>query len=296
MLFSSETFTPHTYEDLRAARAFPDDSIPEAAYNRMCADYSAMADIDVRRIIYASDGLKVTGIMALPQGDTPSPLVVYNRGGNREFGKLTVYAVMRQMVPLARAGYIVLASNYRGNDGGEGTEEFGGADVNDVLNLLVLGRANPRWDGVNSYLLGHSRGGMMNYLAIKRGANVNAAVSIAAPSDLFASGRERAEIENHVHRELILTPQEQARAAEYEKRSAVFWPEKIAGTPILLQHGDNDIRVDITHSLRLAEALRAIGAKHKLVVYPGGNHALIRDWNTVLQETLDWFQAHRRNA
>ena len=92
MLFSSETFTPHTYEDLRAARAFPDDSIPEAAYNRMCADYSAMADIDVRRIIYASDGLKVTGIMALPQGDTPSPLVVYNRGGNREFGKLTILA------------------------------------------------------------------------------------------------------------------------------------------------------------------------------------------------------------
>ena len=42
------------------------------------------------------------------------------------------------MVNMARWGYVVVASQYRGNDGGEGREEFGGADVNDVLNLLPV--------------------------------------------------------------------------------------------------------------------------------------------------------------
>ena len=32
----------------------------------------------------------------------------------------------------------MIASNYRGSPGSEGQEEFGGADVNDVLNLLPL--------------------------------------------------------------------------------------------------------------------------------------------------------------
>ena len=33
---------------------------------------------------------------------------------------------------------MVLASQYRGNDGGEGLEEPGGADVNDVVTLVSL--------------------------------------------------------------------------------------------------------------------------------------------------------------
>ena len=31
---------------------------------------------------------------------------------------------------------LLIASNYRGNSNSEGKEEFGGADVNDVLNLI----------------------------------------------------------------------------------------------------------------------------------------------------------------
>ena len=32
--------------------------------------------------------------------------------------------------------YVVVGSHYRGNKGSEGKEEFGGSDVNDVINLI----------------------------------------------------------------------------------------------------------------------------------------------------------------
>ena len=60
---------------------------------------------------------------------------------------------------LSRNGYVVLASQYRGNDGGQGQEEFGGADVNDVLNLMPLARSLSFADAKNTVILGFSRGG-----------------------------------------------------------------------------------------------------------------------------------------
>lgn len=288
-LISASPFVPHDYGDLERVRTFPQGSVPEAAYRRFCADYGALNDVEVSRIVYESDGLNVTGIMAVARNAQigAHPAVLYNRGGNREFGKLTVYHVMRLMVPLARAGYLVFASNYRGNDGGEGKEEFGGADVNDVLALLAIAQSHTAYDGTNSFMVGHSRGGMMTYGAMKRGAAIQAAVSIAAPSDLFASEADRPEMKRGVHDQLIPGDAE-TRVAAYEARSAVFWPEKL-NRPLLLLHGDADERVDVSHSVRLAEKLAESGKVHELVIYPGGKHALVRQWDDVLKRMLAWF-------
>jgi len=47
---------------------------------------------------------------------------------------------------IATWGYVVAASQYRGNAGGQGKEEFGGADVDDVLNLIPLLESLPQAD------------------------------------------------------------------------------------------------------------------------------------------------------
>ncbi|MEQ1789289.1 MAG: hypothetical protein ABL857_02480, partial [Rickettsiales bacterium] len=156
----NEHFIPHTLAHLTEIRTFP-SPLPEAFYNKICKEYEDINDAKTNRIIYNSDGLKVTGISCLPSQITEKkhPIMIYNRGGNREYGKLTVLSVMRSMLPFARAGYLVFASNYRGNDGGEGSDEFGGAEVNDILNLLEIAKTNPAWDGKNIFMLGQSRGG-----------------------------------------------------------------------------------------------------------------------------------------
>ena len=54
---------------------------------------------------------------------------------------------------------MVLASQYRGNDGGQGKEEFGGSDINDVLNLIPLAESISFMNADRIVMLGFSRGG-----------------------------------------------------------------------------------------------------------------------------------------
>jgi hypothetical protein len=95
--------------------------------------------IEIHDITYLSDGLKVKGYMAQPKSAGKHPVIIWNRGGNREFSLVEP----DKLKPYARHGYIAVASQYRGNGGSEGHEEFGASDVNDVLNLIPLIRSLP---------------------------------------------------------------------------------------------------------------------------------------------------------
>jgi dipeptidyl aminopeptidase/acylaminoacyl peptidase len=105
-----------------------------------------LGKIEINAVTYLSDGLKVKGYLLLPKTGENLPCVIYNRGGNREFGAFTDSHAAVRLGRIASWGYVVVASQYRGNAGGEGKEEFGGQDVNDVLNLLPLLGSVPRTD------------------------------------------------------------------------------------------------------------------------------------------------------
>ena len=95
-------------------------------------------EIECYRIKYVSDGLGIVGFLLKPRGEASKfPVMIYNRGGNREFGKITENT-LTYLSYLSSNNYVVLASQYRGNDGGQGREEFGGKDVDDVLNLALI--------------------------------------------------------------------------------------------------------------------------------------------------------------
>src|SRR2546427_1937241 len=126
--------------------------------------------VDCRRVKYLSDDLKVVAYIWQPKGASGKlPLIIFNRGGNQEFGKVLPW---QSVWRYALDGFVVIASQYRGNDGGEGKEEFGGADVHDVLNLIPLAESLGTVDMRNVFLLGWSRGGMQTALALKQGMRV----------------------------------------------------------------------------------------------------------------------------
>ncbi len=277
-------FLPHPWEKLAAARAFPKEvnALWYKSQVRIYEDLQKEA-MDCYRITYPGPAGEVTGLAALPKftnDHSRLPLVIFNRGGSGEFGKLTAYNVVFPFADLVKAGYAVLASNYRGNDGGAGQDAFGGADVEDVLALIALGKKQPWWNG-RIYLLGWSRGGMMTYLALKAGAQVNAAATLAGVAEMefarFARMMPQAQ-ENEV-REALLA------------RSALEWPETLS-TPLLLMHGDADSTVHVGHSRKLAEQLNALSYEHRLVIYPAGTHSLSRYHKEIAAELLAWFGAH----
>ncbi len=293
MILSSKKFIPHELAHLTNAKVFP-SPLPDSFYDKICKEYEQVKDVITNRIIYESDSLKVTGISSFPvkTENKKHPILIYNRGGNREYGKLTVLSVMRSMIPFSRAGYLVYASNYRGNDGGEGADEFGGSDVDDVLNLIEISKQNPDWDGKNIFMLGHSRGGMMTYMSIRKNKAINAATSIAGISNLFQSGLDRPEMENNIYRKLIVVDDDKRKQAYFD-RSACYWANEI-DTPLLFLHGTADDRVDINHSIELTKKLEIFDKKHELVIYEGGNHALLHHWSEVLEKSLNWFESYRK--
>ena len=59
---------------------------------------SLLAAVKVYRITYLSDGLKVKGFLAEPTKPGRYPSIIYNRGGNREFGKINAGQLLFHVV------------------------------------------------------------------------------------------------------------------------------------------------------------------------------------------------------
>jgi dipeptidyl aminopeptidase/acylaminoacyl peptidase len=250
----------------------------------------------VQRITYLSDGLRVRGYLVEPVAGSDLPAVIYNRGGNREFGALSDNAAFLMLAPLARHGYVVVASQYRGNLGGEGAEEFGGADVGDVLNLIPLLDQHPRVDAARLGMYGWSRGGMMTYLALTRTDRIRAAVVGAGMSDAFDIVARRPEMEDSVMAQIV-PDWSTEREAALEARSAVRWPERLhKGTPILLLHGSSDWRVHPSQALDMARALYEVRHPFRLVFFEGDDHGLTANSIEVNRLVLDWLNRYVRDG
>ena len=238
------------------------------------------------KIRYLSDGLKVVGFIVKPKGNSSKyPILIFNRGGNREFGKITKKS-LRYLSYLSSKNFVVFASQYRGNDGGEGREGFGGKDVNDVVNLIKLAKSLPFVEPTQVVMLGFSRGGMMTYLAIKHGAEIEAAAVVGGVTDLGQMFNEREEGMKQVIRELVGMDKK-----EWEKRSAYYWPEKI-DVPILILHGEDDWRVKVSQAKKLSEKLKEAGKIHELVIFSGGDHGLNTHRSERNQKIFDWFERY----
>ena len=241
--------------------------------------------VDCRRVKYLSDGLKVVAYVWKPKNATGKlPLIIFNRGGNQEFGKVLPW---QNTWRYALDGFVVMASQYRGNDGGEGKEEYGGADVDDVLNLIPLAESLGTVDMRNVFLLGWSRGGMQTALALKRGMKVNAAAVGGALTDLHAEVARRPNLGTNVWSKLMPNYGE----AALRERSAVHWADRIR-VPILLMHGGADWRVDPAETLHFAEALQRAGATYELVVYAGDDHGVSMNKDDSNRRVVQWFRRY----
>ena len=229
-----------------------------------------LAQVDLKSMTYLSDGLKVKGYLAVPKRGDRLPCLIFNRGGNRAFGALTDGYAATVLGKLATWGYVVVASQYRGNAGGEGREEFGGADLQDVLHLIPLLESLPQADTSRLEMYGWSRGGLMTYLALTKTDRIRAAVIGAGMADAFDTVMRRPEMDTGPFAELIPDYRRHKEAA-LSARFPVRWPEQLhKHTPILLLHGSADWRVHPTQALTMASALYASRHPFRLVFFEGG--------------------------
>jgi dipeptidyl aminopeptidase/acylaminoacyl peptidase len=244
-------------------------------------------------ITYWSDGLRVTGFMGRPLTPGPHPAIIHNRGGYGEVGIQTGV----EIVPLVEAGYVAVASQYRGNGGGEGREDFGGSDVHDVLNLIAFLKTQPYVDANRIGMMGGSRGGMMTYIALKLDSvnnrhDIKAAVTVGGISDLFQWDQEVGvlyQFDSVLWMPLVGATPEQA-PEQFKARSAVYWPQLI-NAPLLMLHGANDEAVSPQQTLQLAALMQQQGKTAEYIIYPNGDHPLT-SYQGGMPDALAWFGAY----
>lgn len=282
--FMGEKASPEFQQ--RIARDFPEAVYEDYRNNLIC-----------KRFIYRVDGLSVEGFYAAPkQVSEDIPAIIYNRGGNASFGKITQGTIIRHILPLAKEGFFVIASQYRGSSSikNNGTDEFGGRDINDVLALLDIIDDSAGVDHQRVGLYGWSRGGFMSFLAAKHSPRFSAIAVVGAPTDLWAELQTglRPEMEQNVFSKRIPYYAQNKQQA-LKDRSVIYWLEQLQSqTPMLIMHGDKDKHVHVDNALNLASELQSAGQPYKLIIYEGGNHGLTQYRHQVLQEAANWFRTH----
>jgi dipeptidyl aminopeptidase/acylaminoacyl peptidase len=261
---------------------------PREEYGRL---ERAVTEERCLEIIYASGGVRVCGYLVLPsKANSPWPTIVFARGGSRDYGPITPLTLL-DFLALADAGYVVLASQYRGGPGSEGHDQFGGDDLQDLLNLVPAARAVAEADPSRLFLWGVSRGGMMAALALRAGLKVRAAALRAPMVDLAETAASRPEMRANF--EELMPDWAADAAAALARRSALCWPEELR-VPTLLLHGRQDWRVPLSQSERLAAALRDDGREVALTVYERDTHLLLLHRAAYLDAIRKWFDQHAR--
>jgi dipeptidyl aminopeptidase/acylaminoacyl peptidase len=255
--------------------------------------------LDCQTFTYTVDGVPVKGWMIKPkQHQGKLPVLIYNRGGNGDYGSIVMGFALRRLMPWAERDYLVIASNYRGEHNwgrnppaNIGQDEFGGAEVNDVLALWPILQQSPAADMEKVAMFGESRGSMMTFLAAKSLPGLKAVISSAGVSDLAEEIKFRPAMEK-VFKARI--PFYQIRKDQaLKERSVVHFIDQIPATlPILLLHGSADQQVDVKNSEQLATLLQQRLQPHKLVIYPLDNHGLRKNRQQADAEIVAWLDKY----
>ncbi|REL28147.1 S9 family peptidase [Thalassotalea euphylliae] len=264
------------------------------------------ATLDCKSFLYQVDDLNIEGYYLAPKNSSkPLPVVVFNRGGNGPYGYVTFGKKMKLIADIAAQGYLVIGSQYRGSSSGRiknnGWDEFGGADVQDVIELIDIASTLPNANAEKIALVGWSRGVMQSYLVAKAIAanrsnthdlpNISAIVAISGVTDENKALAWRPQMEKMYHKRVPNF--EENRAQVLTSRSASKWVEKLPKeTAYLLLHGENDKRVNVEQSIDFQQQLDKHGLTNKLVVYPQGNHALAKHRKEMTGEVSSWLATY----
>ncbi|MET0801140.1 MAG: S9 family peptidase [Actinomycetota bacterium] len=222
----------------------------------------------------APDGLEIEGLLTLPLGKGPFPLVLDVHGGpignadDRFPGTLDALLLSR--------GFAILEPNPRGSTGqGQAfarrvVGDMGGLDVDDVLAGVDAAVAGGYADPERLVLTGGSYGGFMAAWIPTRDQRFKASVSISPVTDWWS---ERFDSSLGAWVGDFLGGQPNEVPEEYSGRSPVLHAASVT-TPVLLTSGRHDRATPVGQAVEFYRALRERGVPSEVVLYPEEGHGV----------------------
>ena len=239
--------------------------------------------LDCYSFTYSVEGNPVIGFLVKPKIATgATPTLIFNRGGNGNYGSLNMGRIMHSVMPVAEQGFVVIASSYRGNQrvkyedfvADNSQDQFGGRDVNDVVALVDILKQLPFADTEQLGVYGSSRGGMQSFLFAKSYPDITAIATVSGSADLYTAVTEnqRPNFTRMVQKRI---PDYEAHAESALKaRSPVYWADTIPDVPVLIIHAKDDERVLFSEAETLNNELNKLDREVTFKIYPTGGHGL----------------------
>jgi dienelactone hydrolase len=308
------TLHPLTIQSMRE-RAYPGSAITIEQTLQPGSNYSRY------RASYQSEGLKIYALLTVPNGEKPAtgwPVIIFNHGFIPPDQYRTTERYVAYVDWLARSGYIVLRSDYRGHDQSEGEARggYGAPDYTvDVMNALASMEQYPDADPNRIGMWGHSMGGYITLRSMVITNTIKAGViwaGVVGPyPNLFQrptatptpegatpeptrtgtpgfNGRWRSELV-----ETYGSPEENPEF--WASISSPAFVGDISG-PLQLHHGTNDHSVPLAASEYLYQAMQAAGKPVEMYTYPGDDHNLAQSFGLAMQRTIEFFNKYVKGS
>ncbi len=254
-------------------------------------EYKYLDSVNIYGYNYSSyDNLKIRGFLIEPRIKGNYPVIIFNRGGNKDNGLVSLQTMTDFLSKIAVKGYIIIGSQLRGNSQSEGNDEFGGKDIGDVLKLLEIIDHQSNADIKKIGMLGVSRGSMTSYLVLKETNRVKVNVTIGGIADL--NQKERPEM-YELYKQLI-PDFDKNPSKELDKRSPILSIPLIKNKQLknFIIHGANDERVNVDNALLLFNNLKSNNLSTKLLIYEDANHGINNNTDNLLNEIILFFKNH----
>ncbi len=255
----------------------------------------------VREIDWPSsrDGRQIYGILVTPTASRAAgstKTVVLAHGGPHENWSAAWQGSWIDWAQLlASNGYVVLLPNPRGSSG-QGSDfahqlvgNWGRGDLQDIVDgldkLVAEGITDPERIGIG----GWSYGGFMSAFAITHDDRFKTAIVGAGVTDL--SGISLATDTPDWFAGYFGHSSESIAAAD--AFSPVRATDRAKG-PVLVLHGQDDVRVPLTQGLAFYRGLRIAGKEAEMVVYPREPHRIgeVEHQLDIQRRVLAWYDRH----
>ena len=263
-------------------------------------------------VSYLSDGLKIYALMTVPNGEKPGtgwPVIIFNHG----YIPPDVYRTTERYVAyvdlIARSGYIVFRSDYRGHDRSEGEARgaYSSPDYTvDVLNAVSSMKRYPEADPNRMGMWGHSMGGYITLRAMVISQDIKAGVIwggvVGSYQDMLTRWRRGPGAST--------PPTPSARSWRFSlvdqygspEENPAFWNSISANSylsdlsgPIQLHHSTTDEEVPLEFSETLFSQMLAANQYVEYYKYEGDNHNISNNFSTAMQRSIEFFDRFVKN-
>ncbi|WP_243058956.1 S9 family peptidase [Nocardioides sp. SR21] len=248
------------------------------------------------QVTYRSNGTVVSGVLLRPRGKGPFPAVVLNHGYFEPSIYVTGQGMAREQDWLARAGFVVLHTDYRGHAAGDAAtdleRELRLAYAQDSINAVLALEKLPYVDDDKTAMVGRSMGGgvTLNALVAAPGL-VDAAVIYASVSSRYLDNLRhftepnRPEAVASLYDRFGRPPQ-----AVYTQLSSRTYFDRIT-EPVLIHHGEVDGTCPPAWSRTTQRLLDEAGVDSTLLEYPGEDHTFYARWQDSIVRTVRFLRA-----